>query len=106
MAKEKIVKPPQTLADYYENLAKAVRKAEPEAEAARKRAEEEFREACSRDTAGTIWNIMNYNATQLAALQEQIDRAYPIGALARAIDVLGAQVADLNRRLAVVEGKK
>lgn len=61
-----------------------------------KKAEQEFRKACQKDTAGTFMNFVAETRAQFEAVQAQLDSAFPIGVLARAID-------ELNQRLVLLE---
>lgn len=70
-----------------------------------KKAEEEFRKLCERDTAGTLMKaLQNIQAGQIA-LQQQIDLD-PLVPLARTVNVLVAKVQEIDRRLLVLEHGK
>lgn len=100
------IKQPKTMVEYYEELARVAREREPQVRAEQRKAEQEFRAACDKDTAGTLLNFMAFARAQFEAIQSQLDAAFPIGALTRAIDAVAAQLAEMDRRLGAIEKKR
>ena len=100
---ENQAKPPKTMAEYYEQLARFARAREPQIKAEQKKTEQEFRKACEKDTAGTLLNLSMFTKTQFDAIQSQLDTIYPVGALARTVDAVVAKITEIDRRLSVLE---
>jgi len=69
-------------------------------EAERKRAEQEFRAAMGKDTAGTVLGLFQLTQTQIAGLQGQIDATNPLVPMMRGMAEIGARLSAIEAAFA------
>ena len=63
----------------------------------------DWRAAYGKDPAGHTLNAVQYLQAEVANLQQQIDTIYPLGVLARTINVIVTTLAGIETRLALLE---
>ncbi len=62
----------------------------------RKKGEQEFRKAMSKDTAGTVMGMFQLLQAQIASLQAQLDATNPLAPLMRGLAEVGTRVANIE----------
>ena len=95
--------PDEKLDQQVKELSEKLRKRD---EAGRKKAEQDWRKAMERDTAGTTLGMFQLHQAQIASLQGQIDAVNPLAPVIRAITEIGTRLAALEAEVQkIVKGE-
>jgi signal transduction histidine kinase len=84
-------------------LAEKVRQRD---ETERKKIEQEWRKGMEKDTAGTTFKMFQSQQAQIGNLQAQLDAAYPLGPVIRALNEIGARLITLETAVFVRQKKE